>query len=805
MLSLFCVVETEPDAAQKPEEIAVLSPEETEREEAPLDVTDAAQKPEEIVVEVAVLSPEESEKEEAPLDVTDAAQKPEEIVMEVAVLSPDESEREELQLDITDSSQKSEEFVMEIAVLSPEETQTDEAPLDISDANKIPEEIVEEIAFLSPEEESPRPEGELPVEVPSAPEEEKPEIEEEFIAPSEHKIVESPLDFSVLEDEDAEEAIPMPEGYVAEKPQPKEYELPDFSDFVQTAAVQREDVPDEASEELLVPSVHTIIQAPIVFPEDEEVLEDVVEEAIQPAKHKIVESPLDFSALDELDTEVEVEVEIPKPVDYVEEVPKPKDYEIPDLSEFAVTPDVPREDIADEVNEDVLEATEHKIIEAPIVFPEDEEVPEDIIEELVAPADHKVEIHIDFSGLEKEDAILEVKDEIPRPEGYVEEAPKPKEYEIPDLSEFARTPDVLTEVTADEANEDLLEPTLHKIIEAPIVFPEDEEVPEGIIEELVAPSDHKVEVQIDFSALEKEDAKLEIKDEIPRPEGYVEEVPKPKEYEIPDLSEFARTPDVLTEDTADEANEDLLEPTSHKIIEAPIVFPEDEEVLEEPLVPSEHKIVESPLDFSAFEEDEKAEVEVEIPKPEGYVEEAPKPKYYEIPTEISELVVTVDEPIEDTADVAGEDLLAPMTHVIIETPIVFPEDETLPKDDTSLAPIEQRVVVSPSDYSDMEELEGEAPKITIPLQDQEVEEGDFTFFDCRVSGRPKPKVYWFVDDQEVKEDAIYIAQIDLDGNCTLEIKDTVVEDEGLYVCQAVNPHGTATSRAQLFVRGMCVA
>jgi hypothetical protein len=121
-----------------------------------------------------------------------------------------------------------------------------------------------------------------------------------------------------------------------------------------------------------------------------------------------------------------------------------------------------------------------------------------------------------------------------------------------------------------------------------------------------------------------------------------------------------------------------------------------------------------------------------------------------------------------------EDTVQPEAHKVIEAPITWPEDE------------------------------GEAPKFVIPLQELEVDEGGPVVMECRVTGKPNPEVTWYVDDEELKDETVYITKMDVDGLCTLEIKDVFPEDEGEYMCKAVNPHGGAVTKAELFVRGMCL-
>lgn len=91
------------------------------------------------------------------------------------------------------------------------------------------------------------------------------------------------------------------------------------------------------------------------------------------------------------------------------------------------------------------------------------------------------------------------------------------------------------------------------------------------------------------------------------------------------------------------------------------------------------------------------------------------------------------------------------------------------------------------------------PLIIQPLQDYKLTEGqDATFF-CRVAGVPKPKVAWFKNGERLKASSRTTMKYSTDGYHTLRIRDTNINDEGVYLLHAVNQGGNATSMAQLCI------
>ena len=143
------------------------------------------------------------------------------------------------------------------------------------------------------------------------------------------------------------------------------------------------------------------------------------------------------------------------------------------------------------------------------------------------------------------------------------------------------------------------------------------------------------------------------------------------------------------------------------------------------------------------------------------------------------------------------------------------------------------------------------PLIVQPLKDYKLTEGQDAAFFCKVAGVPKPKVgfeccfakaqplyifykfltdvqhnlflvdvisenlfmvrltimdllynyqvTWFKNGERLKASSRFTMKYSADGYHTLRIRDTNVNDEGVYMVHAVNPGGTATSVAQLYI------
>ena len=67
-----------------------------------------------------------------------------------------------------------------------------------------------------------------------------------------------------------------------------------------------------------------------------------------------------------------------------------------------------------------------------------------------------------------------------------------------------------------------------------------------------------------------------------------------------------------------------------------------------------------------------------------------------------------------------------------------------------------------------------------------------------MKGDPKPVVTWYREGVEIKPSRDFNLYQD-STTASLVIKQTYIEDSGVYVCRAVNPHGQTESSATLTV------
>ncbi|CAL1540886.1 unnamed protein product, partial [Lymnaea stagnalis] len=103
-----------------------------------------------------------------------------------------------------------------------------------------------------------------------------------------------------------------------------------------------------------------------------------------------------------------------------------------------------------------------------------------------------------------------------------------------------------------------------------------------------------------------------------------------------------------------------------------------------------------------------------------------------------------------------------------------------------------------SRYGGAEEPLEEAPKFTENLSPVTVNEGEGFVLSCSVTGKPDPNVEWYQNGQLLKSDDVISISFRR-GVAKLEIAESVVEDEGDYVCKATNTAGVASTKANVTI------
>lgn len=127
-----------------------------------------------------------------------------------------------------------------------------------------------------------------------------------------------------------------------------------------------------------------------------------------------------------------------------------------------------------------------------------------------------------------------------------------------------------------------------------------------------------------------------------------------------------------------------------------------------------------------------------------------------------------------------------------------------------ISEIEYRLERSPVDESGDEVPWGDvsvessaAPFFEVKLKHYKVFEGMPVTFMCRVTGNPKPKIYWFKDGKQVSpRNDHYIIQSDPDGTCSLHLAASTLDDDGNYTIMASNPQGRSSCTGRLMVQAV---
>lgn len=91
-----------------------------------------------------------------------------------------------------------------------------------------------------------------------------------------------------------------------------------------------------------------------------------------------------------------------------------------------------------------------------------------------------------------------------------------------------------------------------------------------------------------------------------------------------------------------------------------------------------------------------------------------------------------------------------------------------------------------------------APWFKKPLKNQSVVDSEPVRFTVKITGEPKPEVTWWFEG-EMLQDCEDYQYIDRGETYCLYLPETFPEDEGEYMCKAVNSRGTAASTCILTI------
>ncbi|KAM4559276.1 striated muscle preferentially expressed protein kinase isoform 2-T2 [Odontesthes bonariensis] len=92
------------------------------------------------------------------------------------------------------------------------------------------------------------------------------------------------------------------------------------------------------------------------------------------------------------------------------------------------------------------------------------------------------------------------------------------------------------------------------------------------------------------------------------------------------------------------------------------------------------------------------------------------------------------------------------------------------------------------------------PAFLVTMTDQDVIEGQEVTMSVRISGQPKPMLYWLRDRVTVKTGLRHIVRETADGTFEMTIKSAVRSDSGIYTCRIINEYGTKQSEGRLEVK-----
>ncbi|XP_022047553.2 striated muscle preferentially expressed protein kinase [Acanthochromis polyacanthus] len=92
------------------------------------------------------------------------------------------------------------------------------------------------------------------------------------------------------------------------------------------------------------------------------------------------------------------------------------------------------------------------------------------------------------------------------------------------------------------------------------------------------------------------------------------------------------------------------------------------------------------------------------------------------------------------------------------------------------------------------------PAFLVTMSDQAVIEGQEVTMSVRISGQPKPMLYWLRDRVTVKTGPRHVVCETEDGTFVMTIKSAVRSDSGIYTCRIINEYGTKQCEGRLEVK-----
>ncbi|XP_068186263.1 striated muscle preferentially expressed protein kinase [Antennarius striatus] len=125
-------------------------------------------------------------------------------------------------------------------------------------------------------------------------------------------------------------------------------------------------------------------------------------------------------------------------------------------------------------------------------------------------------------------------------------------------------------------------------------------------------------------------------------------------------------------------------------------------------------------------------------------------------------------------------------------------------DEEYLSPLEEGMDFGAPEPRSIDKRFRKPPGFLVTLSDQAVIEGQEVTMSVRISGQPKPMLYWLRDRVTVKTGPRHIVRETEEGTFEMTIKSAVRSDSGIYTCKIINEYGMQQCEGKLEVKGLPV-
>eukprot|EP00066_Takifugu_rubripes_P021290 XP_011610556.1 PREDICTED: striated muscle preferentially expressed protein kinase [Takifugu rubripes] len=131
----------------------------------------------------------------------------------------------------------------------------------------------------------------------------------------------------------------------------------------------------------------------------------------------------------------------------------------------------------------------------------------------------------------------------------------------------------------------------------------------------------------------------------------------------------------------------------------------------------------------------------------------------------------------------------------------YPFSSPITSDEEYLSPLEEGMEFGgPEPKQNIDMRFRQPPAFLVTVRDQSVIEGQEVTMSVRISGQPKPMLYWLRDRVTVKTGPRHIVRETDNGTFEMTIKSAVRSDAGIYTCKIINEYGTKQCEGKLQVQ-----